>query len=249
VLKILDVSKRFGGLQAVDRMSLDVKAGAVTALIGPNGAGKTTLFNLVAGLHSTDTGVITFNGRRLESAPTWRRAELGIARTFQVTRVLNGMTVGELLLAAARPQLPTSPWSWALRPRATRTQEAALRKQAFELLDRFNIAAVAGNRMAQISGGQRKLVDLARTLMASPELILLDEPAAGVHPVLSAEISQHIKDLCAEGMTFLIIEHNMKFLEPIAEHVVVMAEGRKLLEGTLDEVRRDPEVLEAYLGQ
>lgn len=249
MLELDGVTKTFGGLVAVDHVTATIQAGKVTGVIGPNGAGKSTLFNVIAGMFPPDEGTVTLNGARIDGEPAFARAGRGMARSFQVSRVIEGMTVAEILLAAARPQIKPQPWTWLTRRAALSRQELGLRDKAFAMMERFGIDQVADNRISEISGGQRKLLDLARALMADPEIVLLDEPGAGVNPVLVEQIGDFILELNSEGLTFVVIEHNMSFLEQIADRVLVMAEGRLLTDGTLQEVTAHPEVLEAYLGK
>jgi neutral amino acid transport system ATP-binding protein len=244
-----DLAKRFGGLHAVDGASLDVERGSITALIGPNGAGKTTLFNLVTGFLAPDRGSVVYDGGSIYGKPAHRIAARGLMRTFQMTKALAAMTVLENMLLGAQDQPGEHLLGLARRPVGWRRSEREARARALELLERFRLASHANAYAATLSGGQRKLLELARLLMAAPRLVLLDEPLAGVHRVLGNELLAHIHDLRAEhGTTFLFIEHDMEIVMGNADRVIVMADGRVISAGTPAEVRRDPAVIDAYLG-
>lgn len=248
MLELIDVSRRFGGSLAVDRISLSVPPGSIAGLIGPNGAGKTTLFNLIAGTLPLSAGRIVFEGRRLEHEPAHRRIARGIGRTFQIPRPFAAMTVLENVLVAAQGQSGERVLANWLRPAVVAAEERRNQERA-----RGIIALLALERLAQqparvLSGGQRKLLELARVLMAEPRLVLLDEPAAGVNPALLETIMERIETLNANGMTFLIVEHNLSLVRRLCRHVTVMAQGGALASGTPKDVTADPRVTEAYLG-
>jgi neutral amino acid transport system ATP-binding protein len=249
ILSVKDVVKRFGGIRAVDGATLDVEQGSITALIGPNGAGKTTLFNVITGFYAGDRGYVSFR-----NTPIFRRsphaiAKLGMVRTFQITKALARMPVIDNMMLAAPEQPGEKLRNVIFRPGAVRTREREVRKQAMELLEVFNLEGLASHYAGTLSGGQRKLLELARALMTSPEMLLLDEPMAGINPVLGGRLLDHIKRLRAErGVTFLFIEHDMEVVMGNAERVIVMAEGRVIADGPPDEVRRNRRVIDAYLG-
>ncbi|MEV0380361.1 branched-chain amino acid ABC transporter ATP-binding protein/permease [Nonomuraea sp. NPDC050643] len=240
LLSVRGLSKRFGGLVAVDDVSLDVRRGTITALIGPNGSGKTTLFNLITGGLPADSGEIWFDGRRIDGLRPWRRCHLGLGRSYQVTRLFKDMTVRENVVAP----LADSRWRtmWA---DAVRGHEA---ERARELLDLVGLARFAGQKAGALSYGQQKLVELAQVLMLEPRLILLDEPAGGVNPSLLGHLTGVIRELNADGVTFLVVEHNIPLVLDLCDPVAVLAGGRLIAEGPPELVRGSPEVLEAYLG-
>lgn len=239
----------FGGLHAVDGATFDVAQGSITALIGPNGAGKTTLFNLVTGFYRADAGAIQFAGRSIRDMPPHAIARRGVVRTFQITKVLSAMSVLDNMLLAA-PRHPGEHLAGlALRPAAARRRENEIRGRADELLGLFDLRGKAGDYAGILSGGQRKLLELARALMVEPKLVLLDEPMAGVNVALGRRLLEYIEQLrYSQGITFLFIEHNMDVVMRHADHVVVMAQGRVIAEGPPHRVRADARVLDAYLG-
>jgi branched-chain amino acid transport system ATP-binding protein len=248
VLDVGRVVKRFGGVEALRDCTLAVAAGTITGLIGPNGAGKTSLFNVVSGLLAPDRGEIRLDGRRIDGLPPHRVARLGLGRTFQIPRPLGRMTVLDNLLVYGRDQVGESlPRVFTARAAVAR-QEAALRERAREILAFMELAPLAGTLAETLSGGQKKLLELARVLMGDPRLILLDEPGAGVNPTLLRSLVARIRDLHAQGRTFLLIEHDMGLVTELCDPVIVMAEGARLVEGPFETVRRDPRVLAAYLG-
>lgn len=248
LLVVAGVEKRFGGLTALDGVSLEVARGSITGLIGPNGAGKTTLFDVVSGLLSPDAGEIRLGPHRLDGRPAHEITRLGVARTFQIPRPLARLTVLENLLLYAKHQSGEQLRGLVTRRAAIATEEAALVFRAAGILELTDLAVLRDARAETLSGGQKKLLELARALMADPALILLDEPGAGVNPTLMRSLVAAIRDLHARGMTFLLIEHDMDLITELCDPVIVLAEGRRLVEGPFAEVRRDPRVLEAYLG-
>jgi branched-chain amino acid transport system ATP-binding protein len=248
MLEVNDITRSFGGTRAVDCVSFTVDAGSITGLIGPNGAGKTTMFNLVAGSLRPHAGRIMFRGAAIEREPAHKRLGRGIGRTFQIPRPFAGMTVLENVLASAQRQRGENVLPNWFSPAVVAREERRNAERAREIIEFLALGRLAGSVAGALSGGQRKLLELARVLMAEPKLILLDEPAAGVNPTLLETIMDRIVALNARGITFLIVEHNMDLIARLCRPVHVMAAGRMLTSGTPDEVTRDPRVIEAYLG-
>ena len=248
MLELIDVSRRFGGTFAVDGVSLRVATGHITGLIGPNGAGKTTLFNVIAGSLAPSAGRVVLEGRDIGGAPAHARLAAGLARTFQIPRPFGAMTVLENVLLAARGQRGERPFANWFASRAVARQERENAEKAREIIAFLALERLADAPAATLSGGQRKLLELARVLMAEPRIVLLDEPAAGVNPSLLETIIDRIAALHARGLTFLIVEHNLDLIARLCSRVHVMAGGRLLVSGTPDEVTRDARVVEAYLG-
>jgi branched-chain amino acid transport system ATP-binding protein len=248
VLAADKVSKHFGGHQAVEQVSFSLQAGAITGLIGPNGAGKTTLFNCIAGFLKPSSGSIVLNGRNIAGLPPYRVFAAGLARTFQIPRLFPEMTVIENVITAARDQAGERFWNVWFRPEAVRRQEREIREQARYWVNFVGLTELEEQPAQILSGGQRKLLELARAMASKPEIVLLDEPCAGVNPVLVEKIAEKITELNARGATFLIIEHNMDLVASLCHSVMVMAQGRLLASGSAKEVLSDPRVIEAYLG-
>jgi neutral amino acid transport system ATP-binding protein len=249
LLEVEGVVKRFGGIHAVDGAGFSVAAGSVTALIGPNGAGKTTLFNLVTGFERSDRGSVRFDGEEVARQPAYAIARRGMVRTFQLTRALAAMPVLDNMMLAAPDQPGERLSNVLLRPRAVRAREREVQEQAEELLEVFGLREKASDYAGTLSGGQRKLLELARALMARPRMLLLDEPMAGINPTLGRRLLDHIQRLRSEeGVTFLFVEHDMEVVMNHSDRVVVMAEGRVIASGEPHEVRSDPAVVDAYLG-
>ncbi|MXY36312.1 MAG: ABC transporter ATP-binding protein [Dehalococcoidia bacterium] len=248
ILITFGMLKTFGGIRAVDIDHLEIERGTITAIIGPNGAGKTTLFNLLTGFDRPDRGSWRLDGRLLGGLPPHRIARLGMVRTFQLTKSLSRLTVLENMAVAAQTQrgerLERALLRWLWQP-----EEARVRERAQALLERFGLAHMAGDQAGTLSGGQRKLLEMARALMADPTLVMLDEPTAGVNPALTESLLEHIRDLNAEGVTIVFVEHNMDVVMDISDWVVVMAAGRILTEGPPQEVVTNEEVIDAYLGR
>jgi branched-chain amino acid transport system ATP-binding protein len=249
LLGVYDLSKRFGGLQAIDGASFEVRRGTITGLIGPNGAGKTTMFATITGFHQPDSGRVLLGGEDITGLPPHRIFAKKLCRTFQIPREHGGMTVLENLMLVPPQQVGERFWNAWLRPGSVRRQEAEIRDKALEVLDFVSLTHLKDEYAANLSGGQKKLLELARTLMADPEIVLLDEPGAGVNPTLMKRLTERIETLCRDrGITFLLIEHDMDMVMSLCDPVIVMSEGRKLMEGPPKAVRTDPRVLEAYLG-
>lgn len=244
-----NLCKSFGGIQAVDHVSLEVGQGSITGLIGPNGAGKTTLFNLLCNFIRPDSGRVVFDGEPIGHHPPHNIALQGLLRTFQVARVLSRLSVLENMLLAAPHQTGEKLWNSWLQPQQIRREEQQLVEKAKLILDSVGLSHMTQSYAGALSGGQRKLLEMARVLMADPRLVLLDEPAAGVNPTLIKQICHYIQQWNREGITFLIIEHNMDVIMSLCDRVWVMAEGKNLAVGTPEQVQTDPQVLEAYLGQ
>jgi neutral amino acid transport system ATP-binding protein len=239
LLEVAAASKRFGGVVAVDDCSFSVESGTITGLIGPNGSGKTTIFNLVTGYLPADAGKISFDGHLIRRPDPTRLARRGLIRTFQRARVFPNLTVVENLVLAT-PQR----W-WKFTNRRVSPTELSL---AEEVLDDFKLTAHADTIAGELSFGQRKLLEFAATLMSRPRIVLLDEPAAGVNPVLIETIETHIRRLHEEGLTFLVVEHDMPLVMRLCDPVIVLDNGRKIAEGPAREIQLDPRVLDAYLG-
>jgi branched-chain amino acid transport system ATP-binding protein len=242
------VRRTFGGLVAVDVDHLEVQRGAITALIGPNGAGKTTLFNLLTGFDKPESGRWTFNGREVAGVPAYKVARLGMVRTFQLTKSLALLSVIENMKLGAIGQRGEHLFAGLLRP-LWRPQEREIEQRAEEILGRFNLAHMRDEFAGSLSGGQRKLLEMARALMVGPDLVMLDEPMAGVNPALTQSLLQHIKSLRAEGMTVVFVEHDMDVVYDISDWVVVLAEGRVIAEGPPESIGTNPLVIDAYLGR
>jgi branched-chain amino acid transport system ATP-binding protein len=243
------VVKRFGGIRAVNGASMRVDEGSITALIGPNGAGKTTFFNVITGFYRPDAGRASFGGTRVLGRPPYVIARLGMVRTFQITKALAKMPVMDNMMLAAPNQPGEHLYNLLVRPGATRAREREVRARAEELLAVFQLEKLAHEYAGVLSGGQRKLLEFARALMAEPTMLLLDEPMAGINPTLGGRLLEHMHQLRAErGLTFLFIEHDMEVVMGHSDKVIVMAEGRVIAQGAPDEVRRNPRVIDAYLG-
>lgn len=241
------VSRAFGGLKAVDVTHVEIQRGAITALIGPNGAGKTTLFNLLTGFDKPDSGEWTFNRKSVAGTAPYRLARMGMVRTFQLTKALSRMTVMDNMLLGASGQSGERVLN-ALLPFTWKAQEKANIERAMELLARFNLDAKIDDFAGSLSGGQRKLLEMARALMVGPEIVMLDEPMAGVNPALTQSLLGHIKNIREEGTTVLFVEHDMDMVHDISDWVIVMSQGQIIAEGPPDMVMKDPQVIEAYLG-
>ncbi|MGY1701085.1 ABC transporter ATP-binding protein [Geodermatophilus sp. SYSU D00766] len=241
------VTRTFGGLTAVAVDHLEVQRGGITGLIGPNGAGKTTLFNLLTGFDQPNTGTWEFDGRPLGKLAPHQVARLGVVRTFQLTKALSRLTVLQNMLLGAQGQRGESFWR-ALVPGTWKSQEQANTEKAMDLLRRFKLDAKKDDFAGTLSGGQRKLLEMARALMSDPKVVMLDEPMAGVNPALTQSLLGHVKDLREEGMTVIFVEHDMDVVRDISDWVVVMAAGRVIAEGPPESISQNQAVVDAYLG-
>jgi neutral amino acid transport system ATP-binding protein len=249
ILAVNDVCKSFGGIRAVDDARFDVTRGSITALIGPNGAGKTTLFNVITGFYRAERGAVLFSGHPIFGRAPYTIARLGMVRTFQITKALARMPVIDNMMLAAPHQPGEKLRNVIFRPGASARREREVRERAIELLEVFELDRLADAYAGTLSGGQRKLLELARALMTSPQMLLLDEPMAGINPVLGRRLLDHMQRLRSEeGATFLFIEHDMQVVMGHSDRVIVMAEGHVIAEGTPDDVRSDQRVIDAYLG-
>lgn len=248
LLKVDGLRLAFGGLQALDGVGFAVPAGKVSSLIGPNGAGKTTLFNAVSGLLRLDGGTVSFDGQPIHGLPPEKITASGLVRTFQIARGFPMLTVFEHLMLYGQQQPGENFWQALLGSRLARQRENALAASAWQIARQLKLDHVIDNRVTALSGGQKKLLEIGRALMARPRMILFDEPAAGVNPTLAESIGDHLQAIARSGVTVLIIEHDMALIGRISEHVIVMAQGRTLAQGSFDAVRADPAVQDAYFG-
>lgn len=250
LLEVQNVVRSFGELRAVDGASFDVESNSITGLIGPNGAGKSTLFGTIAGSLRPDSGRIVFDGRRIDRRPAYRVARIGVVRTYQAARVLTRMSVLENLMLASVGHPGERLTGIVVRPLASRKHERETRRYAQELLGLVGLESHVDEYAGTLSGGQRKLLDLARVLMLRPSLVLLDEPMAGVSPTLRVQLLEHILAVRREwGITFLIVEHDLDFVMQAADRVVVMNEGRVLAAGEPEQIQTNEQVIDAYLGK
>jgi neutral amino acid transport system ATP-binding protein len=247
ILVVDEVRRRFGGLVAVDVEHVEVQRGAITALIGPNGAGKTTFFNLLTGFDAADSGRWRFDGRDLMGVPAHRVARHGMVRTFQLTKSLARLTVLDNLKLGATGQRGERFFVSLARP-LWHAQEDEIEARAEGLLAQFNLAHMRDEFAGSLSGGQRKLLEMARALMVQPTMVMLDEPMAGVNPALTQSLLGHVKQLREDGMTVMFVEHDMDVVHDISDWVIVMAEGRVIAEGTPDHISSNDAVIDAYLG-
>jgi neutral amino acid transport system ATP-binding protein len=242
------VTRTFGGLTAVDVKHFEVQRGAITALIGPNGAGKTTLFNLLTGFDKPDTGEWNFEGQNLAGVPAYKVARIGMVRTFQLTKALSKMSVLDNMRLGAPQQRGENFWT-SLLPFTWGSQEKDITAKARDLLGHFKLADKEDDFAGSLSGGQRKLLEMARALMVDPHLVMLDEPMAGVNPALKQSLLDHIRELRDNGTTVLFVEHDMDMVRDISDWVVVMGQGRIIAEGPPEEVMKSQAVIDAYLGE
>jgi branched-chain amino acid transport system ATP-binding protein/neutral amino acid transport system ATP-binding protein len=249
LLEITGVERGFYGVQALRGVDLAVEAGRITGLIGPNGAGKTTLFNCITGLLPPHRGRIVFDGQEIAGLRPDQITSKGLARTFQIARGLPRLSVLDNLLLYGARQPGERMLSALLQPASARRREEALLVRAMAIAQRLNLTPVIRNLACDLSGGQKKLLEIGRALMTESKLILLDEPVAGVNPTLAREIGEQLKSLVREGITILLIEHRMDMVARLCDHVVVLAEGRHMAEGPFEEIAANPAVQEAYMGR
>ena len=248
LLQASEVTKSFAGHRVVDGLSFTLQRGGITGLIGPNGAGKTTLFNCLAGALKPSSGQVRLQDLDITGAGPERIFAAGLARTFQIPRPFAAMSVLENVMFSPRGQLGERFWANWLQPRAVAAQELQTRDAALHWLDFVGLSGLVHEPARVLSGGQRKLLELARVMVAQPKLVLLDEPAAGVNPALLAQIVERIETLNAQGVSFLLIEHNIEMVQHLCHPVLVMAQGRLLAQGDAKTVLNDPRVVDAYLG-
>ena len=249
MLTATEVVKSFGGFRALARCTVSIERGTVTGIIGPNGAGKSTLFNVLAGLFEPDSGSVAFKERSLLGMRPDQRAKAGLVRTFQISRELRGLTVLENVLLASPGQSGDAAWRSLATPGRVRAEQQAAIVRARELLEQVDLWGLANQPAGDLSGGQKKLLEISRALMQQPEIILLDEPAAGVSPLMIQVIGKTVLRLRAQGITFAIIEHDMDVIAELCNPIYVLAEGRTLTRGTFREVASNQEVMRAYLGK
>ena len=249
MLEIKNVHKSFGGLKAVDGCSLSIKKGLITGLIGPNGAGKTTLFNVITGHYKPDGGSILFNDQDIGGLAPHQIFGKKLYRTFQITREFAQMSVLENLMLMPEGQIGEKFWNTWFKVKGIKQQETENKDKALEVLEFVELIDLQNEYAGSLSGGQKKLLELARSMMADPEMVLLDEPGAGINPTLMKKLMHNIQTLCEQkGITFLLIEHDMDLVMNLCDPVIVMSEGKKLAEGTAEEIKCNEQVLEAYLG-
>jgi len=249
ILEVEGVVQTFGGIRAVNGATFNVERESITALIGPNGAGKTTCFNVLTGFYAGNRGSVRFDGEEVFSEPAHRIARRGMVRTFQITKALSRMPVIDNMLLAGPDQPGEKLFNNLIRRGASKSREVEIHEQAIELLEEFNLAKLKDEYAGTLSGGQRKLLELARALMTQPRLLMLDEPMAGINPTLGARLLEHMERLRTEdGVTFLFVEHDMEVVMNHSDRVIVMAEGRVIAEGLPSEIRANQQVIDAYLG-
>ena len=249
MLKVENVHKSFGGILALNGVTLSVGPNSITGLIGPNGSGKSTLFNVISGFYNKDRGEIYFKGKKIEGIEPYRIAMLGVGRTFQISEVPEKMTVLENLLLAPKSQIGEGIFNVFLHPLKIKRENETFLKDAYEILELVQLYDLRNEYAGNLSGGQKKLLSLGRILMSDPILLLLDEPTAGVNPTLIRDLIVAITNLRAEkGQTILLVEHNMKVISEICDRVIVLDFGKKIAEGTPEEIQKNEKVLEAYLS-
>ena len=250
MLKIKNLNKSFGGLKAVNNVNLEVKKGSITGLIGPNGAGKTTLFNTIAGLYAPENGEIYLEDKNIAGLKPHELFKMGVLRTFQIAHEFSSLTVLENLMMVPANQSGEKLMTALLKPSLVRTEELAIKQKAQDVVDFLNLTHLSNELAGNLSGGQKKLLELGRTMMVDAKLVLLDEVGAGVNRTLLKELGTAILKLNKEqGYTFCMIEHDMDFISRLCDPVIVMAEGSVLFEGTAEEVKKDEKVIESYLGR
>jgi ABC-type branched-subunit amino acid transport system ATPase component len=248
-LEVTGLTKAFGGVKAVNDASLSVRAGSLTGLIGPNGAGKSTMINMISGFESPDSGAILFDGESIAGRSPYAISRLGLMRSFQTPREWPGLTVMENMLLATPIEGRETVWRGVFTPGRLRAAESRDRVQARELLDEVGLLRLKDEPAGNLSGGQKRLLEFARLAAASPRLVLLDEPQAGVNPVLRERMAELIRNMVGGGVTVLMVEHNLPFLESLCDTVIVMALGSCIATGSMSELRANASVVDAYLGQ
>ena len=249
MLSIQGIEKSYGGIRALDGISLDVGEDKIVGIIGPNGAGKTTLFKIISGFIKPDCGKILFEGKNIEKSQSYEIARTGLIKTFQLSKALTKMTVLENLMLAPKYQYGEKIWNVWLQPKLIENQENESHEKALSLLESFELLRLKDEYAGALSGGQKRLLELARAIMAEPKMLLLDEPFSGVNPSLGMRLLEHIKDLRNDcGMTFLIIEHDMPMIMQLSDYIYVLNKGQVIASGLPGEVKEDEGVLDAYLG-
>ena len=249
LISVKNLKKSFGGLKAVDVQELSFKEGELTSIIGPNGAGKTTFFDLISGFQNADSGDILLNENNISNSQPYKIARMGMVRTFQLTKVFDRMTVLENLLFSGSEVKNDSFLKSILKLNSQKSYEKSLKEKAIEIMKDLNIGHMADSYARELSGGQKKLLELARAIINKPEILLLDEPLAGVNPKLAEDILSIIKKLSDNGITIIMVEHNIEAVMKISERIVVLAEGSLIADGSPSEIRSDKNVIEAYLGK
>jgi ABC-type branched-subunit amino acid transport system ATPase component len=249
LISVKNLKKSFGGLKAVDVQELSFKEGELTSIIGPNGAGKTTFFDLISGFQNADSGDILLNENNISNSQPYKIARMGMVRTFQLTKVFDRMTVLENLLFSGSEVNNDSFLKSILKLNSQKSYEKSLKEKAIEIMKDLNIGHMADSYARELSGGQKKLLELARAIINKPEILLLDEPLAGVNPKLAEDILSIIKKLSDNGITIIMVEHNIEAVMKISERIVVLAEGSLIADGSPSEIRSDKNVIEAYLGK
>ena len=250
ILQINNISKYFGGLAAVSNCSLNIKKGSITGVIGPNGSGKTTLFNLIAGNLKPNSGQVMFNNEEITSIPSYELFSKGLLRTFQIAHEFTNLTVLENLMMVPGNQSGEKLMTALLKPKLVKREEEIVKQKAYEVIDFLNLKHLSNELAGNLSGGQKKLLELGRTMMVDAKIVLLDEVGAGVNRTLLKDIGTSIQRLNKEkGYTFCMIEHDMDFISRMCDPVIVMAEGSVLFKGTPDEVKKNEKVIESYLGR